>query len=93
MTDEVIKAYIENQDHEQQDSDFRVEGEPRPEGPALRKSVWTGYTARALEANRLISVSPPGVERLLHRAGFRGRRAAEPIVVNGAHVLACWIEL
>ena len=26
VTDEVIKAYIENQDHEQQDGDFRVEG-------------------------------------------------------------------
>ena len=34
VTDEVIKAYIENQDHEQADGDFRVEGEPAPEGRA-----------------------------------------------------------
>jgi hypothetical protein len=34
VTDEVIKAYIENQDHEQQDGDFLVEGESAPEGRA-----------------------------------------------------------
>ena len=31
-TDEVIKANIEHQDHEQQDGDSRVEGEPAAEG-------------------------------------------------------------
>ncbi len=42
---------------------------------------------------RLITVSPPGVERLLRRAGFLARRAGPPQVIGGQPVLACWIEV
>lgn len=42
---------------------------------------------------RLITVSPLGVERLLRRAGFAAHRAAPPIVVDGHPLFACWIEV
>jgi N-acyl-L-homoserine lactone synthetase len=42
---------------------------------------------------RLITVSPLGVERLLRRAGFLAHRAAPPIVVDGHPIFACWIEV
>jgi putative transposase len=39
VTDEVIAAYIENQSHEREDADFRVEGEEDPErGPTKASS-------------------------------------------------------
>jgi putative transposase len=38
VTDEVIKAYIENQDHEN-DGDFRVEGEEAPKGGPTKPSA------------------------------------------------------
>jgi acyl homoserine lactone synthase len=41
---------------------------------------------------RLITVSPLGVERLLRRAGFLAHRAAPPRVVHGRALFACWIE-
>lgn len=52
--------------------------------------------ALALASNagvqRLITVSPPGIERLLRRAGFPARRAG-PLRMQGDHALfACWIE-
>lgn len=48
--------------------------------------------AAALGAQRLISVSPLGVERLLQRSGFRAWRAAPPVLVDGSPLFACWIE-
>jgi acyl homoserine lactone synthase len=44
-------------------------------------------------AQRLITVSPLGVERLLRKAGFRAHRAGPPIIVEGHPVFACWIDL
>ena len=49
--------------------------------------------AAELGAQRLITVSPLGVERLLRKAGFRAHRAGPPIVVEGHPVFACWIDL
>jgi N-acyl-L-homoserine lactone synthetase len=42
---------------------------------------------------RLITVSPVGVERLLRRAGFQARRAAPPMVIDGHPIFACWIDV
>jgi N-acyl-L-homoserine lactone synthetase len=44
-------------------------------------------------AERLITVSPLGIERLLRRYGFRAHRAAPPLVVDGHPLFACLIEL
>ena len=49
--------------------------------------------ARAHGAERLITVSPLGVERLLRRAGFIAHRAAPPVIIDGSPLFACWIEL
>ena len=49
--------------------------------------------AASLGAERLITVSPLGVERLLHRAGFHAHRAGPPMVIDGAPFFACWIEI
>jgi N-acyl-L-homoserine lactone synthetase len=43
-------------------------------------------------AERLITVSPLGVERLLRRAGFDPHRAGPPMVIEGHPIFACWIE-
>lgn len=42
--------------------------------------------------NRLITVSPPGIERLLRRAGFAARRAGPLRVLDGHALFACWID-
>ena len=44
-------------------------------------------------AARLITVSPLGVERLLHRMGVHAHRAGPPVFVNGKPIFACWIEI
>ena len=44
-------------------------------------------------AKRLITVSPLGVERLLHRAGFHAHRAGPPMAIDGDPFFACWIEI
>jgi acyl homoserine lactone synthase len=44
-------------------------------------------------ANRLITVSPLGIERLLRKLGFLAHRAARPQIVDGHPLFACWIEL
>jgi acyl homoserine lactone synthase len=56
----------------------------------LRESL---CVAAELGAQRLITVSPLGIERLLRKAGFRAHRAAPPVVVAGHPVFACWIDL
>lgn len=41
---------------------------------------------------RLITVSPLGVERLLRRYGFPAHRAGPPAIVDGQPIFACWID-
>lgn len=49
--------------------------------------------ARSFGAERIISVSPLGVERLLRKAGFDAHRAGPPMIIDGYPLFACWIEL
>jgi acyl homoserine lactone synthase len=49
--------------------------------------------AAALGARKIITVSPLGVERLLRKAGFVAHRAAPPMVIDGAPIFACWIDV
>jgi N-acyl-L-homoserine lactone synthetase len=44
-------------------------------------------------AQRLITVSPPGIERLLRRSGFVAARAGPLRVLDGHVLFACWIEV
>ena len=44
-------------------------------------------------AERLITVSPLGIERLLRRAGFIAHRAARPCIVDGHPLFAALIEI
>jgi acyl homoserine lactone synthase len=44
-------------------------------------------------ARRVITVSPLGIERLLHRMGVHAHRAGPPTLVDGKPVFACWIEI
>jgi N-acyl-L-homoserine lactone synthetase len=53
----------------------------------------TMRVAADLGAERLITVTWLGVERLLRKSGFRAHRAAPPIIVDGEPLLACWIDL
>jgi N-acyl-L-homoserine lactone synthetase len=53
----------------------------------------TAAVAASHGAQRLITVSPLGIERLLRNTGFMAHRAAPPIMIDGQPVLACWIEL
>jgi len=49
--------------------------------------------ARRHGVERIITVSPLGVERLLRREGFRAHRAGPPMIVGGHPIFACWIEV
>jgi acyl homoserine lactone synthase len=44
-------------------------------------------------AQRLITVSPLGIERLLRNAGFKAHRAGPPMRIEGHLIFACWIEV
>jgi acyl homoserine lactone synthase len=44
-------------------------------------------------AERLITVSPVGIERLIRRLGIRASQAAPPVALYGQRMFACWIEL
>ncbi|MBT2326560.1 GNAT family N-acetyltransferase [Variovorax paradoxus] len=44
-------------------------------------------------AQRLISVSPLGVERILRRAGVTAHRVAPPVLIEGQHLFACFIDV
>lgn len=57
----------------------------------LLREVLRWAAAEGIE--RLISVSPLGVERLLRSAGFRAHRAAPPMVIDGQPIFACWFEV
>lgn len=50
--------------------------------------------ATAQGARRLVTVSPLGIERLLHRMGVHAHRAGPPArSSDGQLIFACWIEL
>jgi acyl homoserine lactone synthase len=42
---------------------------------------------------RLITVSPVGIERLIRRLGIRASQAGPPMAIHGQMMFACWIEL
>jgi acyl homoserine lactone synthase len=69
-------------------------------GPGLNTAIGTRdmlavAIASAIEqgARRLITVSPPGVERLLLRMGIHAHRAGPPQQIEGKPLLGCWIEI
>lgn len=62
-----------------------------PTAVGLLKATLT-YAA-GLGANKLITVSPIGIERLLSRAGFRAHRAGPPMIIDGHPIFACWIDV
>jgi acyl homoserine lactone synthase len=69
-------------------------------GPGLNAAIDTrdmlaAAVASAIEqgATRLITVSPPGVERLLLKMGIHAHRAAPPLRIEGKPLLGCWIEI
>ena len=49
--------------------------------------------AAAQGADRLMTVSPLGVERLLQRMQLRTQRAGKPLRCEGKMIVACWIEI
>jgi len=56
----------------------------------LRESI--DYAARH-GARRIITVSPIGIERMLNRLNVQAQRVANPKLVYGQKILACWIEI
>jgi acyl homoserine lactone synthase len=60
-----------------------------------RRDLLAAAVRTAIEhgARRLITVSPLGVERLLHRMGVRAHRAGPPLQMAGKPIFACWIEI
>lgn len=62
-----------------------------PAAIGLMHGVLAWAASQGIE--RLVSVSPLGVERLLRRAGFEAHRAAPPQVIDGQPIFACWIEV
>jgi len=44
-------------------------------------------------AERLITVSPVGIERLIRRLGIQAHRAGPPMRIGGHAIFACWIEV
>lgn len=55
----------------------------------LRQSI---NCAASRGAQKLITVSPVGVERLLRRNGFTATRAGSPVIVDGNFTTAYWID-
>jgi acyl homoserine lactone synthase len=49
--------------------------------------------AAARGAQRLITVSPVGIERLIRRLGLQAHRAGPPMIIDGHAIFACWIEV
>jgi N-acyl-L-homoserine lactone synthetase len=48
--------------------------------------------ARSRGVDRLITVSPAAIERLLRTTGYKHHRAGPPITVNSESLMAFWIE-
>jgi N-acyl-L-homoserine lactone synthetase len=44
-------------------------------------------------ARRLITVTWIGIERLIRRLGIKAHRAGPPVLLDGQHIFACWIEI
>ena len=77
-------------------SDLQADANIAPRVKALRSGqvlLASVLRAAALGAQRLITVSPLGIERLLRRMGAHAHRAAPPCMVAGEPVYACWIEI
>lgn len=49
--------------------------------------------AKQYGAERMISVSPVGIERLLRGLGIIAHRAAPPKIIDGYPLIACWVDL
>ena len=62
-----------------------------PVVPELLEAVLAEASRHGIR--RLITVSPLGIERLLRRYGFEGRRAAPPQIFAGRPLFPCWIEV
>ena len=63
--------------------------------PATTRRLLAATVARAAKegAQRLITISPLGVERLLQRMGIRTARAGQPVRLARQSIFACWIEI
>jgi energy-coupling factor transporter ATP-binding protein EcfA2 len=63
---------------------------------ALEAQKWIAQQKVAVHmrhgAQKLITVSPLGVERLLRKAGFKAYRAGPPMVIDGHAIFANWID-
>ncbi|HEY4972660.1 MAG TPA: acyl-homoserine-lactone synthase [Steroidobacteraceae bacterium] len=44
-------------------------------------------------AQRLITVSPVGIERLIRRLGIQAHRAGPPMIIDEHAIFACWIDV
>jgi N-acyl-L-homoserine lactone synthetase len=49
--------------------------------------------AAAHGAQRLITVSPVGIERLIRRLGLQAHRAGPPMIIDEHAIFACWIDV
>lgn len=71
--------------------------EPNPSVDAMinTRSLLAAAVKIAFEygAKRLITVSPLGIDRLLHRMGVHAHRAGPPMLADGKPIFACWIEI
>jgi acyl homoserine lactone synthase len=56
----------------------------------LRKTV---ALAAERGAQRLVTVSALGIERLMRSAGLKPHRAGPPVMLNGKPSFACWIDI
>ena len=63
--------------------------------PRCTRRMLAATVARAARegAQRLLTISPLGVERLLQRMGVSIRRAGRPVRHEGQTIFACWIEI
>jgi acyl homoserine lactone synthase len=72
-----------------------VDPNPAASAGARARGLLAAAVTSALEqgARRLITVSPLGTERLLHRLGIHAHRAGPPVLLDGHPVSACWMEM
>ena len=63
--------------------------------PSVTRSLLAATVERAARegAQRLLTISPLGVERLLRRMGVHAQRAGAPVSMKGKKIFACWIEI
>lgn len=72
-----------------------VEGNAAVDAAINTRNVLAASVKSAMRqgAKRLITVSPLGIERLLHRMGVHAHRAGPPMLADGKPIFACWIEI